>query len=537
MKNYLGRRRRPSAILVAALCASMVGSAPAADPKASAQAAPPVPTQWWVAGSGKVMGAMTAYPDPRGILAVLNAEGPVQTKGHPFFEPREGNGRACVTCHQPADGMSLSAATARERWAATNGKDPLFAAYDGSNCPDLAQTARSSHSLLLQKGLFRIAMPWPPKDGKGKPIDPDFTIEVVNDPTGCNTSKTWGLDSTSPHVSIFRRPRPAANLSYVDPVRPLGLFQVRSGEVFDLDPATGNRILGGLMADARQVTLQGQMLDASSIHLQEHAVLSKADVERIRHFERQLFAAQIVDSQGGSLQAGGADLGPQALSKGETAVLGGFPLQPAFPELEGWRTQSTLQSMAYKPFMVQRPLPAQRQGQADESPAERAFRDSVARGYDLFMYKSFLIRDVGSLNPLLGNPVKQTCTNCHNMQRMGLDNAPGYLGLGTTTYPTATPQPDLPLFKLTCRADRAPHPYLGRQIYTHDPGRALVTGKCADIGAIVAQQMRSLSARAPYFANGSAKTIREVVEFYDRRFNINYTEQEITDLVNFMGSL
>ena len=49
---------------------------------------------------------------------------PLDTKGHPFFEPLGPNGRACVTCHQPADAMSLSAETARERWEVTRGKDP-----------------------------------------------------------------------------------------------------------------------------------------------------------------------------------------------------------------------------------------------------------------------------------------------------------------------------------------------------------------------------------------------------------------------------
>ena len=57
------------------------------------------------------------------------------------------------------------------------------------------------------------------------------------------------------------------------------------------------------------------------------------------------------------------------------------------------------------------------------------------------------------------------------------------------------------------------------------------------LGTIVMQQLRGLAARPPYFANGSAQTLREVVDFYDRRYNIGYTEQEKQDLVNFMGAL
>ena len=69
--------------------------------------------------------------------------------------------------------------------------------------------------------------------------------------------------------------------------------------------------------------------------------------------------------------------------------------------------------------------------------------------------------------------------------------------------------------------------------YTQDPGRALITGKCADVGAIVPQQLKGMAARAPYFSNGSARSSGDVVEFYGP----NYTEQEKDDLVNFLRVL
>ena len=74
-------------------------------------------------------------------------------------------------------------------------------------------------------------------------------------------------------------------------------------------------------------------------------------------------------------------------------------------------------------------------------------------------------------------------------------------------------------------------------IYSTDPGRALISGKCADVGSIVMQQLRGLAARAPYFANGSARTLREVVDFYDRRFDIKLSDSDKDDLVNFLGVL
>jgi hypothetical protein len=492
---------------------------------------------WWAPGGADVMPKYSTYKNSSGALAILNADGPVDTKNHPFFRPSTSNGRACVTCHQPSSGMGLAASKVQERWEATSGRDPLFSAFDGSNCPNLAQGEKSSHSLLLERGLFRFPMPWPPLDSDGKKIDPEFSIEVMSDPTGCNTSKEYGQYSSQPRISVFRRPRIVANLKYVESDNPLGLWQVRTGELLKVDSETGMRLAGNLMSDSRSPTLRSQMLDAMSGHLESHEVPSKEDREAIRRFEMQIYAAQVSSNEGGSLQEGGAHLGPTALLQGKTGVLGSFPHKSTFPEIEGWRTQKTLAAMTWPPLFKQRALPASREGESSESPATRDYRDSVARGFDLFLYRQFLIRNVGSLNPLLGNPVKQTCADCHNMQETGMDNAPGYLGLGTNTYPYATPAPDLPLFKLTCRLESPPHPYLGRVIYTSDPGRALITGKCADIGAATAQQMRALAARAPYFSGGSAKTLREVIEFYDRRFNIGYSEREVQDLVNFLGAL
>jgi cytochrome c peroxidase len=96
---------------------------------------------------------------------------------------------------------------------------------------------------------------------------------------------------------------------------------------------------------------------------------------------------------------------------------------------------------------------------------------------------------------------------------------------------------ELPVFKITCDRAAAPHPYLGRTIYTTDPGRALITGRCNDVGSIVMGQFRGLAARAPYFSNGSVATLRELVDFYDRRFDMKLSENEKQDLVNFLSVL
>jgi cytochrome c peroxidase len=64
-----------------------------------------------------------------------------------------------------------------------------------------------------------------------------------------------------------------------------------------------------------------------------------------------------------------------------------------------------------------------------------------------------------------------------------------------------------------------------------------VTGKCADIGRFTVPQLRALAAREPYFHDGSAKSLAEVVTFYNRRFGIGLTSEEQRDLVNFLAAL
>jgi cytochrome c peroxidase len=163
------------------------------------------------------------------------------------------------------------------------------------------------------------------------------------------------------------------------------------------------------------------------------------------------------------------------------------------------------------------------------------------------MFRTFWIRDSMHLNSVgLGNPTKRTCATCHGMHMTGMDTANGWMDIGTTNLPWAKEEPlnpwnsnkpEMPLFKITCKAHVPPHPFLGRVIYTQDPGRALISGRCNDVGTIVMQQLRGLAARAPYFSNGSAASLGEVVDFYDRRYNIGYSQQEKQDLVNFLGAL
>ena len=423
---------------------------------------------WWDPNRSLPFPSSKDFGDPSGQLRIINKSGVVETTDHPFFTPLGSNGRSCVTCHQPSSAMSLSVDLIRIRWADTKGKDPLFAALDGSNCPGLPQDKEESHSLLLERGLFRIVLPWPPVSASGQPVKPEFRIEVVRDPTGCNKNPAA--------VSVYRRPRVVANLSYL--ALPGGVT---------------------LLADGREPTLQSQAISAALTHEQASAAPTPAQLKQIEDFERQLFMAQQSDTLGGILGEPG---GPPLLGAGNLASgVAGAGAVPAAGNLaasfDPWRNLTNL------------------------AVRQRVFRESVLRGVDLFASREFS----------LPNGMRGACATCH---RPGINRS---IDIGTTNLPTAKELPDLPLFRITCDASAAPHPQLGRTFLTQDPGRGLITGKCADVGSVLMQQFRGLSARAPYFANGSAADLSELVNFYDRRFKIGLTDKEKQDLANFLSIL
>jgi cytochrome c peroxidase len=414
---------------------------------------------WWDSGVDGILAWEEEYENPNGLVGVLNTTGAVHTKDHPFFEPLGKNRRACVTCHQPSNAMSISVATLRERWTETAGKDPVFAAIDGSNCPSLPQNQAASHSLLLDRGLFRIPLAWPPKD-----VTPEFQLEVVRDPTGCNTSRA--------EVSVYRRPRMTANLKYI---------------------ATGPAGLAYL-ADGREPTLRTQAISAAIGHEESEAAPSEKQLLQIVDFESQIYVAQTVARRGG-MMSGPLPLGPDNLRSGKFGALdaNSVGVAEALHSFDLWKNPDSAS-----------------EGIVSE------FRSSVARGSDVFFGKSFR-----------ANETVQTCASCHT------SGTTRWIDIGTANHATkpaeSKAESELPLFKITC--DK------GRVIYSHDPGRALISGKCADVGAIVVPQFRGLAARAPYFSNGSAQTLDDVVGFYESRFKIGLTQQERKDLASFLSVL
>ena len=112
------------------------------------------------------------------------------------------NGRACVSCHQPQAGWTITPENVQLRFDLTRGTDPIFRPNDGSNSPeaDVSTLAarRAAYSMLLSKGLIRI--------GIGVPANAEFELVAVDDPYG---------HASASDLSLFRRPLPSTNLGFL----------------------------------------------------------------------------------------------------------------------------------------------------------------------------------------------------------------------------------------------------------------------------------------------------------------------------------
>jgi len=449
--------------------------------------------------------------DPGGAIASFQPNGLTITANNAFFQNLGKNKRSCGTCHGPEDGWALSARHAQERFSA-DPDEPLFRLIDGATCPSndvsTPEKKRAAYRLLLDKGLIRVGLTMP-SDGL------QFRILGVNDPYGCNTNPITGLTgATTGTVSVYRRPLPAANLGF----------------------------LSTIMWDGREPSLFSQAVVATRIHAEGTVTPSAEQQQQIVSFEgcthaltpdlcantpatAGVFAAQISDDAGVNLSGDGGNGGPVALSQelpkffiGINDPLGlnptGVPFNPEIFDL--YSHWSSLQ------------------GDGRENDRRRA----IARGEELFNTTKINISGVAGLNDVLNQPnIAGSCPICHDSPKVGNHSVKAPLNIGIAdagkNSPPALDIGDLPVFSIWCTSG----PLAGQLFEVTDPGLSLITGKCADIGKLKGPILRGLAARAPYFHNGAAATLADVVEFYNQRFDIGFTDQQKADLVAFLSSL
>ncbi|HYY57218.1 MAG TPA: hypothetical protein VE842_07770, partial [Pyrinomonadaceae bacterium] len=193
-------------------------------------------------------------------------------------------------------------------------------------------------------------------------------------------------------------------------------------------------------------------------------------------FETSLFTAQLTVPGAGRLDSDGARGGPEALSS-MPKVAGRFDL------FNAWA--------------------------GDENPK----RAQIARGEALFNST---------------NVSHRSCRVCHNSSNNGTNINNSLFDIQTASE-EARP-PDLPLY--TFRNKRT-----GETRRLTDAGQGNITGRWDDLGLFKTPTLRGLAARAPYFHNGIALTLEDVVRHYEMRFGFIFTDEERADLVAFLNAL
>src|SRR5262245_12380151 len=403
------------------------------------------------------------FDDPSGQIRTVDVTGDVDSD-NPFFQELGLNGRTCFSCHRPAQGWTITPQSVRARFAATAGLDPIFRPNDGSNCEgaDVSTLPKriAAFSLLLTRGLIRV--------GIDVPAGAEFVIESVDDPYRCGAGLT--------QASMYRRPLPSTNLRFLSAV----MWDGRESS-----PTT--TILQDLAKQAD---------DATTGHAEASLHLTAAQKQQIVAFETGLFTAQRRDNLAGSLTAAGAQGGPVNLSQ-QTFFIGindpvglnptGAPFDPrAFTIFNAWASLG-----------------------GDRRDVARA-RAAIARGQEVFNTKPIVIRGVAGLNNetfpngvTVPDPFTGTCTTCHDAPNAGDHSVKAPLNIGLTDASRQTR--DMPLYTLRRLSPS------GERVQTTDPGRAMITGKWADIGKFKGPILRGLAPRAPYFNNGSAATLMDVV--------------------------
>ena len=265
-------------------------------------------------------------------------------------------------------------------------------------------------------------------------------------------------------------------------------------------PATNLAFLSAVMWDGRE-TPGGRPVTADLMLQANDATVGHAQAEpideltrrRIVDFELRLTTAQTHDRGVGSLTADGASGGPRALVT-----------QPYWPNINSRLDPGSITSEPFTIFKAW--ITAVGPGSAG--------RQAVARGQTLFNER----RHDGRL----------MCSGCHNAPNVGSSSTGSFFDIGVASAERRAP--DMPLYTFRCHSG-------GASIHTTDPGRALISGRCTDIGRFKVPTLRGLAARAPYFHDGSAATLEDVIDHYERKFGFVFVGTDKADLVAFLSAL
>ena len=473
--------------------------------------------------------------DASGVIGSFQPNGATITSNNAFFKDMGTNGRTCFTCHQPQSGWTIVPSNVAERFERSRGSDPIFRLVDGATCPSddvsTLRAKRRAYKLLIDKGLIRI--------GLSIPATAEFIVTSVEDPYGCNTNPATGIvkqtsTQTIGILSMYRRPLPSTNIAFDSAI----MWDGRES------PANLNLDTG----------FRNQAVDATLGHAQADTPPTPEQVDQIVKFQKGIFTAQVFDDKAKFLTGDNAAGGPVALASQQFFIgindpLGGNPTETPFTSsifnlFRSWLNAGSREDYSHGTPMATEDMLKRinitdvwRYNEHERNRVSER-RRSVARGEEVFNAKGFTITGVSGLNDKPGlDHVGGFCGTCHDTPNVGNHSVKLPIDIGVPDAGDKKPPvldiAGLPVFTLTCTQG----PLAGKVYQVTDLGKAMISGKCADIGLFKGPILRGLASRAPYFHNGSAATLRDVVDFYDKRFNIGFTEKEKTDLVSFLKTL
>jgi cytochrome c peroxidase len=240
-----------------------------------------------------------------------------------FFDPGVGtNGQACVTCHQPSQGITIRVDRINQAFAETGGLDPLFRPNDTADRPDAdvstKHARKNAYRLFLDLGIVRIGKTF---KGNTDPDNPattqsDFRVEHQN------TAQFGPLPNSSdsqhpgiPSLSLFRRPLVNTNMNFDSAVLWDGRDKINTIPTSQVPKAITSLLLGA-----------GTDVNSN---------------QQISDFMTGVFTDQIHDSSAGNLSARGATGGVKNLLE-----MSFDPARPclyvvAFPQIAGFPTPGT----------------------------------------------------------------------------------------------------------------------------------------------------------------------------------------------------
>ncbi|AKT38869.1 cytochrome c peroxidase [Chondromyces crocatus] len=377
------------------------------------------------------------------------------------------NGRSCASCHVPEDNFTLTPAHVT-RLLETNPSDPLFSAIDADD--PTAETLTFEH---LKVGLVRVWLTVPD------------TMDLIDDA---------GNVTTPPDRKVFvwRSVPSIADTAMTAP------FQF----------------------DGRAATLEEQA-QAAIISHSEGGTVSQTELARIAAFQREVFTSDRARAAAEHLARGVA---PENVPDMEAALdltpaeqRGRAVYEAACAACHGGGSRGTITNREARDLLFPALKPDGHvlyEVPATDPPTPVLAADQAS---DFLNIGSAFVTYLGQVDPE-SEILTKSVSFPRYRYRFYTDGSRTKKVIDLPPPPPPFDGDDLSDFDPELDDDGNPiaGPNLVPQIFSSDPGRAMITGQPHDFEAFDVPTLRGIGRTAPYFHNNSARDLDAVVTFYSQ---------------------